>query len=103
MSLDSLDKITLYTSRWCRQARDVEQFIVEHGIAAEIIRIDGNSAARQALIEINDGYASVPTLLFPDGSKLVEPSLSQLEQKLQVESAAGRTSHIKAIVMGTGE
>jgi hypothetical protein len=57
----------------------VEQFIVEHGIAAEIIRIDGNSAARQALIEINDGYASVP------------------------ESATGRTSHIKAILTGTGE
>jgi hypothetical protein len=34
-------------------------------------------------MEINNGNASVPTLVFPDGSTLTEPSTAVLRQKLQ--------------------
>jgi mycoredoxin len=32
--------------------------------------------------EVNGGYRSVPTIVFPDGSVLVEPSNARLEEKL---------------------
>jgi hypothetical protein len=36
-----------------------------------------------ALVEkLNNGYRSVPTILFPDGSVLSEPSTTQLVAKL---------------------
>jgi mycoredoxin len=31
---------------------------------------------------VNHGYRSVPTIVFPDGSLLVEPSNAELERKL---------------------
>jgi mycoredoxin len=38
--------------------------------------------AREHLREINKGYESVPTLVFPDGSSLTEPLPHQLREKL---------------------
>ena len=38
--------------------------------------------ATAEVLRINRGLRSVPTILFPDGSILVEPSDSELEAKL---------------------
>lgn len=79
------EKIILYTSQFCMHSRMVERFVQKHELAVQIVKIDGDPEARQQLIEINSGYASVPTLIFPDGSKLTEPSLSTLREKLGIE------------------
>ena len=77
--------ITLYTSNWCAHAMSVEGFLEKHDISVNTVNIDKNREARDMLIEINGGYASVPTLVFPDGSKLTEPSFGQLRAKLAIE------------------
>lgn len=103
MNHEQQDKITLYTSSWCMQSRSVERFIEKHGIEAEIINIDGNAAARETLIQINNGYASVPTLIFPDGSKLTEPSMAALKRKLEMEPSPSLKSRIKQILTKNGD
>lgn len=85
MDNSSTEKITLYTSRWCAHSRSVESFLDINEIAVHKVNIDGDGESRARLIEINGGYASVPTLIFPDGTKMTEPSLSQLRKKLQVD------------------
>ena len=87
--------IKLYTSRWCAQALSVEGYLERHQVNVERIDIDRDPADRQRLIEINDGYASVPTLLFPDGSKLTEPSISELRQKLNLEAPPGLIDRLR--------
>lgn len=77
--------IILYTSRYCGHARLVRRLLEKSDIPVDVIDIDGDPEARARLIEINGGYASVPTLLFPDGSKLTEPSLSRLRAMLGIE------------------
>lgn len=97
MSDSSTEKVILYTSNWCAHALSVERFLDNNEIAVHKINIDGNSESRAQLIEINDGYASVPTLIFPDGTKLIEPSLALLRKKLQVDqtpSLANRVRHL---------
>lgn len=76
------ERIILYTSKFCGHAWIVERFMRENEIDVELINIDGNHQARQQVMAINNGYASVPTLIFPDGTHLTEPSLAQLRQKL---------------------
>ena len=39
--------------------------------------------ARERVREINHGYESVPTLVFPDDSTLTEPSAGDLKSKLE--------------------
>ncbi len=46
------------------------------------IDIRRDAQARDRVREINNGYESVPTLVFPDGSTLTEPPAGQLRRKL---------------------
>ena len=86
MSTDNTP-ITLYTSRFCGHSLAVEQFLKKHKIPFDQINIDGDNAARERVKAINNGYASVPTLIFPDGSTLTEPSFQQLRTKLGLEES----------------
>lgn len=47
------------------------------------IDISRDQAAAAKVRALNDGNESVPTLVFPDGSSLTEPSAGQLKQKLE--------------------
>jgi len=85
---DQHEKIILYTSRFCGHSLSVEHLLREYDIPVEIVNIDGDAEARARLIELNDGYASVPTLIFPDGTHLTEPSLRRLREKLGIEKAS---------------
>ena len=81
------NKITFYTSQFCSHSWAVERFLTENEVNVNSINIDGNPEARAKLIELTGGYASVPTLIFPDGTRLTEPSMGQLRSKLGIERA----------------
>ncbi len=80
------EPIIVYTSRFCGHSWAVVQFFKGQNIPATFINIDANPEARQKLIELNNGCASVPTLVFPDGVQLTEPSTRQLRAKLGLET-----------------
>lgn len=56
----------------------------QHKIDYQWIDIDKNKEAEAYVIQVNRGNRSVPTVVFPDGSILVEPSNAQLAAKLGV-------------------
>lgn len=103
MNDSSTDKITLFTSKWCAHSLSVERFLDNNDISVQKINIDGDSESRQRLIEINGGYASVPTLIFPDGTKLIEPSLSQLRNKLQLQRSPSIVGKIRSLLFQRGQ
>lgn len=78
------EKVTVYTSSYCLHSRSVVRFLKKNDIPAEIISIDGDPGAREKVMSLNQGYASVPTLVFPDGTQLTEPSSSELRSKLNI-------------------
>lgn len=95
------DTITMYKSDYCPHSFSVERFLRKNKLDVDYISIDGNPEARRTLIELNKGYASVPTLLFADGTQLTEPSIGDLRKKLgiptpsladRVRSVFGRSS-----------
>ena len=45
------------------------------------IGLEGNQDATEFVMKVNNGYRSVPTIVFPDGSVLVEPGWEELKQK----------------------
>ena len=96
------EKITLYTSRFCAHSLSVEYLLREYGIPAQIVNIDGDAEARARLMQLNGGYASVPTLIFPDGSQLTEPSLHRLREKLGIEEGSLLDRALGLIVGGKG-
>lgn len=97
MSDSENEQIALYHSSWCSHSRSVEHFLDRNNIAVRKINIDGDHEAREELIRLNDGFASVPTLVFPDGEKLTEPSLDLLRKKLNLEDPSGLTNRLRSI------
>ena len=61
----------------------VRKALERAGAAYEYVDIYNVLEARERVREINHGHESVPTLVFPDGSTLTEPSVGQLQVKLE--------------------
>lgn len=74
-------KIIVYGTNWCYASRRSRAFLDEHHIPYTWIDIDKDAEAAKLVEKINKGYRSVPTIIFPDGSILVEPSTQQLARK----------------------
>ena len=74
--------IVLYATAWCYISRTTRAFLDRNQIAYDYVDIDKDKAGEEFVIKTNHGYRSVPTLLFPDGSTLTEPSQSELADKL---------------------
>lgn len=80
------DKILMYTSDTCTHSWAVERFMKKHAFPVQLINISRSAEARQKVMELNRGYASVPTLIFPDGTQLTEPSFGELKAKLNIQT-----------------
>ena len=76
------DKIIVYSTDWCGDCTRTKRFLDEHQIAYENVNIEQVPEAMETVKRLNHGNRSVPTIVFPDGSILVEPSHVQLAQKL---------------------
>ena len=77
-------KIKMYGTTWCYDCRRAKSVLDNNQIPYEWIDIDQDAEGRQYVESVNRGYRSVPTLVFPDGSILVEPSNTELNQKLGI-------------------
>lgn len=75
-------KIIIYGTNWCGDCYSVLNFFKAHNIAYQWIDIDKDPNAEKFVILTNHGFRSVPTIIFEDGSILVEPSKSELQKKL---------------------
>ena len=74
--------IKMYGTNWCGDTRRARAVFDRNQIDYEYIDIDKNADGKAYVQSVNNGMRSVPTILFPDGSILVEPSNSELEYKL---------------------
>jgi len=74
-------QIVMYTTEYCSDCLRAKKFFDENKIPHERVSLEGNPEATEFVTQINNGYRSVPTIVFPDGSILVEPSWEQLKQK----------------------
>jgi mycoredoxin len=75
-------KIKFYGTTWCPGCRRAKKMLITKDIEFEWINIGEDVAGREFVMEVNNGYRSVPTIVFPDGDILVEPSNAELAAKL---------------------
>jgi thioredoxin reductase (NADPH) len=99
MSAD-MPPLIVYGTPWCPDCRKSKQFLGEHRIPYNYIDIDQDLAAQAEVERLNRGMRSVPTIVFPDGSVLVEPGNEDLARKLGLVSTAKKTFYDLIIVGG---
>lgn len=93
--------ITLYGTGWCPDCKRSKQFFGEQRVAYDYVDIDGDPEAMAFVEKTNKGMRSIPTIVFPDGSVLVEPSNAQLAEKLGMQTRAQRAFY-DALIIGGG-
>ncbi len=76
------EKIIFYGHPGCPSVPLVRTLLEHAGAEFEYIDIRLDDIGRQQLQKFNQGYESVPTLIFPDGSIFTEPSNLELNDKL---------------------
>ncbi len=76
------EEIIVYGVTWCGDCHRAYRFFQKHQIPYKFINIDKDKVAEKYVLTVNRGMRSVPTILFPDGSILVEPSEAQLAEKM---------------------
>jgi glutaredoxin-like protein len=75
--------ITFYCTVWCPDCHRTARLLNKHKIDYTKIDIDRDPEAKAYVREINDGKQIVPTIVFEDGSILVEPSNRELLRKIK--------------------
>ena len=76
-------RITVYGTQWCADCRRAKKLFNDHRISYSWVDVDQDSSGMKYIKKINGGKCIVPTIVFGDGSILVEPSNSELLQKLE--------------------
>ena len=94
-------KITVYGAPWCPDCKRSKQFLGELRVPFNWVDIDQDEAGRLYVQQANNGKQIIPTILFEDGSILVEPSNAELASKLSMSPQAKRQFY-DLIVVGAG-
>jgi mycoredoxin len=82
MALDRSDLITVYGTTWCKDCHLAKAVLRLNGVDYKWVDIDQEPSAVEVVLRLNGGRMMVPTILFPDGRVLVEPSRRELEAAL---------------------
>ncbi len=75
-------KVIMYSTQYCSDCMRAKAFFEANQIPYERILIENDPDATELVMKMNHGFKSVPTIIFPDGSVLVEPSWQELKEKV---------------------
>ena len=75
-------ELTMYTTQWCAFCRRLKSQLARDGITMTEVDIERDPAAADYVMSVNGGNQTVPTVVFPDGSVLVNPSAAQVKKRM---------------------
>ncbi|MCL4267747.1 MAG: FAD-dependent oxidoreductase [Anaerolineae bacterium] len=101
MTSSDNDSIVVYGTNWCPDCKRAKRFLGEQRIPYIHVDIEQNREAMAYVEKVNNGMRRIPTIVFPDGHILVEPSNAALAKKLGLHTEA-RRSFYDAVVIGGG-
>jgi mycoredoxin len=77
----------MYTTPWCGFCRNLKKQLARDGIEMAEIDIEQDLAAAEFVMSVNGGNQTVPTVVLPDGTILVNPSAAQVRERLGAVTA----------------
>ena len=80
--------VTMYTTNWCGYCMRLKKLMDRDGIDYAEVNIEVEEGAADIVMQANGGNRTVPTLLFPDGSALTNPSIDQVKAQLAQSTGA---------------
>jgi thioredoxin reductase (NADPH) len=97
----SYTNIKLYGTDWCSDCKRSKRFLGEQRIHYDYINIEENMEGQAFVKELQKGGLTIPTIVFEDGSVLIEPTNAELAAKLGLQTKA-KCDFYDLIVVGGG-
>ena len=93
-------EITVYGAPWCPDCKRSKKFLVEHRVPFRWVDVDEDAEGLRFIEELQKGGRTIPTIVFPEGDHLLEPSDGDLARRLGLRLEADRAAYDLAIVGG---
>ena len=93
-------KLKVIGASWCPDCKRAKTFLGQHRIEFDWVDMETDPTAQAEVERINDGKRIIPTIIFPDGSILTEPSNDELAEKLGIVREASMDSYDVLIAGG---
>jgi mycoredoxin len=74
--------LTMYSTSFCGYCRRLASQLDREGIAYRVVDIEQDPAAAAYVSSVNGGNRTVPTVRFPDGSALTNPTAAEVKEQL---------------------
>jgi mycoredoxin len=74
--------ITMFSTPWCGYCRGLKSALDQAGVVYTEIDIERHPGAADYVMSVNGGNQSVPTVVFADGTTATNPSLAQIQRRL---------------------
>jgi len=78
----STAQVTMYTTNWCGYCVRLKRHLKDAEISFAEVNIETDPAAAALVEQANGGNRTVPTLIFPDGTALTNPTIQQVKSQL---------------------
>ena len=94
------EKLRVIGASWCPDCKRAKTFLGQHRIEFDWVDMESDPTAQAEVERINDGKRIIPTIIFPDGLILTEPSNDELAEKLGIVREASMDSYDVLIAGG---
>ena len=74
--------LTIYSTQWCGYCHRLMKQLEREGVSFDTVDIENDPEAAAYVMQVNGGNQTVPTVVFPDGSALTNPSLVEVKANL---------------------
>ena len=75
-------KLTVYGASWCPDVKRSRALLDREGVEYSYVDVEADEDAERRVRELQDGARRIPTIVWEDGSFLVEPSDAELSGRL---------------------
>src|SRR5438128_6627823 len=93
-------EIKVYGAPWCPDCKRAKKFLGEQRAAYDWTDIDQDPEGMRFVEQLQNGGRTIPTIVFADGSHLLDPSNAELARKLGLQLKAQRPFYDLVIVGG---
>jgi thioredoxin reductase (NADPH) len=86
---------------WSAASHEVKDFLARHQIPYQWLDVESDAKARALAESCADGTLKIPTVLFPEGGVLVQPSTRELAEKVGLQTRAAQPFY-DLVIVGAG-
>jgi mycoredoxin len=72
----------VYGASWCPDVKRSRALLDSRGVAYDYVDVEADPAAEELVRSLQEGARRIPTIVFADGTHLVEPSDDELAARL---------------------